>query len=397
MKYDFDTPVNRYNTASIKFDRMDALYPEYNKEFIPLFVADMDFRTAQPIIDAMHRVADFGMWGYTSNSAEPKYNDAVICWFNRHHQLEISPEEIIFSNGTMEAMRTIINTFSNIGDGVILCRPVYGHFSQCIEDECYRKVTDAHLIFDDKKQNWELDFDEIEKKCSDPQNRIMIISNPHNPVGRVWSKEELSKVAEICHKYNILLVSDEVHCDIVRNGIKHNTIYNSTNLRENIIMLTAINKTFNMAGLSCSNVIIKDKFLRERFISAFGEHNPSPFAVYGLIAAYNNGDEWLSQANEYMDNNIDWLIGFLRENMPKVKTVRPEGTYCLWLDFSEYGLSGDEIHDIIYNKARVFLQDGIVHDPIYGQQCQRVCIPCARCVLKEAFERIKTEFDKITK
>ncbi len=395
MKYDFDTPVNRYNTASIKFDKTNVLFPEYKKDFIPLFVADMDFRTAQPIIDTMHNVADFGMWGYTSNEAEPEYNKAVINWFKKHHDCEIKPEEIMFSNGTIEALRTIINTFSNIGDGVIICRPVYGHFNQCIEDECYRKVVDAHLILNEEKHTWEMNFDEIEKKCANPQNRIMIISNPHNPVGRVWSKEELSKVAEICHKYNVLLVSDEVHCDIVRKGQKHNTIYNSTDLRENIIMLTAINKTFNMAGLSCSNVIIKDKFLRERFICAFGEHNPSPFAVYGLIAAYNDGDEWLSQAIEYIDGNINWLISFLKDNMPKVKTIYPEGTYCLWLDFSDYGLSGDEIHNIIYNKAKVLLQDGFVHDPVYGEYCQRVCVPCARCVLKEAFERIKTEFDKI--
>lgn len=395
MKYDFDKIVNRRGTSCIKYDVTCSQASKSGKELIPLFLADMDLRTAQPIIDAMHKVADFGMWGYTATEGEPEYDKAVINWFKRRHNTDINEEEIIYSNGTIEALRCVIKNFSNVGDGVIICRPVYGHFSECIENECHRKVSDAHLIYDESNHRWDLDFDEIEKKCSDSKNRIMIMSNPHNPVGRVWTKEELKKTAEICRKHHVILVSDEVHCDILRKGVVHNSIYNCVQDTSNIIMLTAINKTFNMAGLSCSNVIIKDKFLRDRFIDAFGEHLPTPFAIYGLIAAYNEGEEWLEQLNEYIDGNIDWTISFLKENMPKVKVDRPDGTYCLWLDFSDYGLSDEEIHEIIYDKAGVLFQDGIVHDPKFGKCRQRVCIPCSRLLIKEAFERIKEEFAKL--
>ena len=393
MKYNFDERTHRKETACIKYD----IACKDDKDIIPLFLADMDFKTAQPIIDAMHKVADFGMWGYTSTNGEPKYNKAIINWFERRHNVIINKDEIIYSNGTIEALRCIINTFSNVGDGIIICRPVYGHFSSCIENECHRKVADAHLIYDKKNHYWNLDFDEIERECSDCKNRIMIMSNPHNPIGRVWTKEELTKVADICRKHHVILISDEVHCDILRKNFTHNSIYSCVEDVTNIIMLTAINKTFNMAGLSCSNIIIKDKFLRDRFIDAFGEHQPTPFAVYGLIAAYNEGEEWLEQVNEYIDGNIDWTINFIRENLPRVKVDRPEGTYCLWLDFSDYNLSDSEIHKIIYEDAKVLMQDGIVHDPIFGKCCQRVCLPCRRDMIKEAFERIKTEFYKIEK
>lgn len=391
MIYNFDKPINRFDTYCFKYDGLKNIVPDTYKDTIPLFIADMDFITAQPIIDAMHKVADFGMYGYTSASCEPKYTQAVIKWFKNHHNLDIKDEEIIYSNGTIEAVNNIIKTFSNVGDGVILCRPVYGHFNECIEIDCHRKAVDCHLI-QNENGDYVMNYEDIEEKCSNPNNRILILSSPHNPVGRVWRLEELSKLASICKKYNVLLVSDEVHCDILRKGVIHHPIYNAVNDNSNIIMLTAVNKTFNLAGLQCSNVIIKDEFLRERFKHEFGNRMATPFAIGALIAAYTEGEEWLEQVNEYIDENIDFTIDFLKKNMPWVKVQKPEGTYCLWLDFEACGLSGEQIHDRIYNKAHVMLQDGIVHDPEFGQYCHRICVPTARCVLKEALERIAKQF-----
>lgn len=391
MKYNFDEVINRYNTNCFKYDCLKSVQPTANEETIPLFVADMDFKTSQPIIDAMHKVADYGMWGYSSQNANDRYNNAIIRWFKKRHNTIINPEEIIYSNGTIEAVNSIIKTFSNVGDGIILSRPIYGHFTECIEADTHRKVVDSHLILN-AKGDYTFNFNDIEEKCSDASNRIFILSSPHNPVGRVWNVDELKKLISICKKYDVLLVSDEVHCDILRKGVIHHPIISVANDFSNIIMLTAINKTFNLAGLQCSNVIIRDRILRDRFKKQFGMRTPTPFAIEALIAAYTQSDDWEEQVNEYIDDNINYATNFFKTKMPWVKVSHPEGTYCIWLDFSECGLSGEEIHNKIYKDANVILQDGKVHDPLYGSCCQRMCVPVAKSVLKEALERIASQF-----
>lgn len=391
MTYNFDTVVDRHGTASIKYDALLRTRPGVDENTIPLMVADMDFRTAQPVIDALHRVADYGMWGYTSIDGEPRYRKAVCRWFYDHHAWKIQESDIFYSNGTIEALSSIIRAFSNVGDGVILCRPVYGHFTQAIEEECHRKAVDSHLIAGENG-GWTMDFDDIEEKCADPANRIFLLCNPHNPIGRVWTENELSTLDAICKEYNVLLVSDEVHCDIVRRDVHFCPLGRVVEDWSNVIVLTAVNKSFNLAGLMCSNAIIPDAFLQARFLREFGRRQPTPFAIAALVAAYEDGDEWLEQMNDYIDANINWVLGFLREKMPLVKAYRPEGTYCLWLDFSQYGLSDKEIHHRIYDKANVLLQDGTVHDPVYGACCQRVCLPAARSVIEEAFTRIAAQF-----
>ena len=189
MTYNFDTVVDRHGTASIKYDALLRTRPGVDENTIPLMVADMDFRTAQPVIDALHRVADYGMWGYTSIDGEPRYRKAVCRWFYDHHAWKIQESDIFYSNGTIEALSSIIRAFSNVGDGVILCRPVYGHFTQAIEEECHRKAVDSHLIAGENG-GWTMDFDDIEEKCADPANRIFLLCNPHNPIGRVWTENE---------------------------------------------------------------------------------------------------------------------------------------------------------------------------------------------------------------
>lgn len=390
MIYDFDTVINRHGTYSSKYDGASFFGISPRPGFIPLMVADMDFATAKPIVDAMHRVADFNLYGYSNDHAEPRFAEAICHWWRKHFEATVLPEQIVYSNGTCEAINCAIQTFTNVGDGVIIQRPVYGHFNGIIEEECHRKVVDNRLICDDGY--YTMDFELLERQCADPANRAMILCSPANPVGRVWSREELSRVCEITRRHNVLLICDEIHCDLVRQGVTHTTILNVTSDYSNIILISGINKTFNVAGLQASHAIIPDKFLRSRFTAAFGYRTPTPFTIAAVVAGYTQGEEWLEQVRDYIDGNIDFVIEFLGKQMPWVKVRRPQGTYCLWLDFSACGLSPEEIHRRIYDEANVYLQDGYVHDPEQGGCFQRVCTPCARSVLTEAMQRIANAF-----
>jgi len=390
MKYNFDEPVDLKNIYSVKYT---SLWhgESAGDDVIPLFVADMDFKTAPEILQALHRTVDFGLFGYTAAAAVPDYAQAVCGWWKTRYHCSFAPEAVVYSNGTVTALNNAVCTFTNVGDSIILQRPVYGHFTAAIENDCHRRVVSNHLLRS-PDGFYTIDFDDLERKCADPQNRAMVFCSPANPVGRVWTREEIASVCEITRRHNVLLISDEVHCDIRRKGIEHHPILNVAQDLSNIILLTAVNKTFNLAGLQCANAIIPDPFLRARFVQAFGEHEPTQFAISALIAAYREGGDWLDQLNDYLDGNIDFVLDFLKKHLPWVKTRRPEGTYCMWLDFSACGLSDAEIHRRIYRGAKVILQDGTVHDPDQGSGFQRICVPCPRAVLRQSMERIAAQF-----
>lgn len=396
MKYDFDKVISRYGTYCSKYDGLKSMFPNANEDSIPLMVADMDFRTAEPILEALKKTVDFQMFGYTMAPCCPDYAPAVCNWWKKRFDTELKPEWIQNSPGTVAAIDAAIELFTLPGDGIIVQRPVYGHFSQDIE-KLHRVPVSNHLI-SDGNGNYQIDFDDLEEKCAQANNTMMILCSPANPVGRIWTSEELNKVAEITRRHGVLLISDEVHCDITRKGEKHLPIVKAVEDTINIIMMTAINKTFNLAGLECSNIIIPNPTLKERFTSHFNSMElTTPFAISALLAAYNDpeSENWLNQVNDYIDGNIQFAMDFFKEKMPWVKTYIPQATYCIWVDFSESGLSGDEIHDRIYNKANVYSQDGAVHDPEEGEHFQRFCVPCARSVLKEALERIAEVFTDI--
>ena len=382
MRYDFDTVIDRRGTYSIKWFRPDP-------ETIPLMVADMDLQSPKPVIDAMHRVADHMMYGYSMHITDPRYFTSLCRWFADHHNWEITPEQIIISHGTFGALTHVAHMYAKPGQGIIVMDPVYGHFSQDIV-KWGNEVIRCHLINNDGY--YTIDWDLLEQQASDPNNTLLIFCNPHNPVGRVWTAEEIRKVSEICEKHGVFVISDEVHCDMLRKGVTYTPFLTACVNKANAICLVGINKSFNMAGLSCSNAIVQDKELYEKIIKDYPMSMPTPFAIAGQIAAYEEGDEWMEQVCEYIEGNIDWAIDFFAREMPKVKICKPEGTYCLWMDFRAYGLSDQEVHDRIYVKANVLLQDGLVHDPIEGHCFQRMCLPCARSVLETACRRIADAF-----
>lgn len=390
MKVNFDEIVERQGTYSAKWmgingSSLDYLNPAVK---LPFQVADMDFACPEPLVQAMHRVADHRVFGYSARTQE--YTQAVITWYRRRYGLELKGEWIIPSHGSMSAVNAAIKAFTNIGDGVIICRPVYGHFTGSVEEELYRRAVDVHLVNQDGY--YTMDWEAFEAACARPENRAFILCSPANPVGRVWTREELARMCEITRRNHVLLISDEVHCDLLTAGVTHTPILQATDDWSNLILVTGINKTFNVAGLACANAVIPDDNLRGIFSKEFGHGLLSPFSIAALISAYTECDEWLEQLRAYIEGNFDAAIAFIKEHMPKVKVHKPEGTYILWLDFSAYGLTGEEIHRRIYDKANVLLQDGIVHDPEHGSQFQRMCVPCARAVLLEGLRRIAEQF-----
>ncbi|MCU6735680.1 MalY/PatB family protein [Diplocloster agilis] len=393
MKYDFDEVIDRRGTYSIKWDSGEQLIRKglavrVDDDTIPLFTADMDLACPQPVLEALRRVVDHRIFGYSDCTVVPEYYEAVISWFHRRYGWQIEKDEILYVNGTVEALQIAVEAFTQEGDGIIIQRPVYGPFSGTI-DNTHRKLINNQLL--EHEGYYTINYEDLEQKARDPQNKMMFLCSPHNPVGRVWTPEELRKIACICRKNDVLLVVDEIHGDIIRKDVRFYPMAAVADT-DPMIICTAVNKTFNLAGLQCSNIIIKDPELRETFRAHAGYRAPTPFAIAALIAAYQECDDWVGQMNDYIDGNIQWVLDFLKERMPKVKCARPEGTYILWMDFRGYGLPAEEIRDRIYNRANVILEAGSVFDPEYAEGYERVCLGTRRSLIQEAFERIARQF-----
>lgn len=392
MKYDFDRVVDRKGTHSVKWEagellKQFGLTERFDEDTLALWVADMDFPVPEPVIKALHERVDRQIFGYSTHGTNPDYIQAVQGWFRRRHDWLIDSDSIVYSSGTVSALNIMVRAFTEVGDGVIIQRPVYAPFTSSIENN-NRVVVNNPLINNDGY--YTVDFDDLEEKAKHPDNKMFILCSPHNPVGRVWTPEELTRMAEICIANDVLLVADEIHGDLLRPNVTH---YPLLTLLDHplIISCTAINKTFNTAGLHCTNIIINDEETRDKYKEVLGFASPTPFAIVALIAAYNEGEDWLAQVNAYIDDNIAFLDKFLKERMPQVKFVIPEGTYICWLDFSGYGLTPEEVHDRIYIKANVVLEDGSMFGED-GKHFQRICVPSPRSILVEAMERIAAQF-----
>lgn len=396
MKYDFDEVIDRHGTYSMKWDCRElhvmlGITPRFDLDTIPVHTADMDFRCCKPIQDALMKVAEHNIYGYTNTTpfgTGMEYYNAIIGWFKRRMDWDITPDQIMYINGTMEAIRACIEAFSEKGDGILITRPVYTPFTGTIL-KTGRQVVNSPLINND---GWyEIDFEDFEQKAALESTKVFLLCNPHNPTGRIFSDEELLRLADICRRHHVLIVADEIHGDLIRRESVFHPIAKVAGA-EGIITCTALNKTFNIAGMQATNMVFQDPELMKQFRERSNFVCPHPFTVAATVAAYNEGEEWLDQLITYLDDNIDYVINFFKERMPKVKIHRPEGTYILWMDFRGYGLSAAEIRKRIYEDANVMLESGNQFDPERGDGFERMCVPTRRSLLKEALERIAAQF-----
>jgi cystathionine beta-lyase len=389
----FDEVIDRSNTGSVKWD--PAFLKEYfgieDSDILPLWVADMDFKAPQPVIDALVQRAQHGIYGYTMPEPE-KYNESVINWHKRRHNWVLDENWLVFSPGIVQACTYLIQRFTQPGDKVIIQNPVYYPFKALIENNGrivawnQLELTDSH---------YRMDLEDFEKQVKDPRTKILILCSPHNPVGRVWSEKELVQLGAICLENEILIISDEIHCDLIYPGHKH-TIFASISeeFAQHSITCTAGSKTFNLAGLQQSNVIIPNEHMRDAFKVQMENHFlrlPNAFGALALQVAYDEGEAWLESLIQVMARNLDFLKSFISEKMPKVSVIEPEGTYLVWLDFREYELDPKELKKKLREEAKVLLDSGYEFGP-GGEGFERINLACPLSILTEGLERIAKAF-----
>jgi len=383
MPYDFDTVIERCDTNCAKWDAAKMRYP--GKDILPMWVADMDFNTAPPIIEALKKRAEHGMFGYVLKSAA--YNEAVLGWVKRRHGWDLSTEWLCNSPGVVTALALCIHAFTQPGDKIIVQPPVYYPFFRVILSNGRQLVTNPLILNGEK---YTIDFDDLEKKA-DSGTRMMIISNPHNPIGRLWTREELEHLGRFCVDHDIVLVSDEVHCDLVYPGKRHvPTASISEEIARQTVTCMAPSKTFNLAGLKTSVIIIPNPKLRrsyQRTLMNLSLGGDSAFGVAALEAAYTQGDAWLDALLVYLEDNMEFTIRYFQENAPKIKAFRSEATYLLWLDCRGLGLSPKALDEFMLEKAGVWLDDGQLFGQ-GGEGFQRMNFACPRATLTEGLSRI---------
>lgn len=388
MNYDFDTVVNRKNTNAIKYDL--AKKRGKPEDAVSLWVADMDFPTAPCIQKAVAEKAAHGIWGYSR--PDNRYYDALKKWYKERHNFEVQNEWVVNTPGVCFALATAVKAFTKEGESVLIQKPVYYPFFNII-NSLQRKVVNSSLIL--KNNHYEIDFDDFERKIVQENVKMFILCSPHNPGGRVWTKQELQKISEICLAHNVLVVSDEIHSDITFGSNVH-TVYGSLSEQalKNSIICTAPSKSFNLAGLQFSNIFIADEKLRKAFskeLDKTGYDEPSVFGIVAATAAYSEGADWFDSVKSYIWENILFAKKYIEENASQIKVLVPEGTYLLWLDFSKTGLSDSEINDRVLNKAKVWLDSGSMFGK-EGEKFQRINCATPRIILEDALKRICSQF-----
>ena len=388
MKYDFDKVIDRTNTHSVKWDKNVLKEFFETADILPLWVADMDFQCPQPVVEAIKKKAEEGIYGYSWHKT-PDYFNSILGWMKRRHNWEIDKDWIVFSPGIVPAIDIIIRTFSIPGDKVIVQSPVYYPFFSAITSNG-RQILNNQLKYENGKYTF--DYEDFEKKTKDPLTKLFILCSPHNPVGRVWTKEELTRIGEICLENDILVVSDEIHHDLILKGNKHLIFSNIKKEFNDIsIVCTSPSKTFNMAGLQNSNIIIPNEKIKERFDNGISNQNnlmvPNAFAIVATITAYNEGDEWLDQVMRYIEGNFEFLKAYLEDVLPDIKMVKPEGTYLAWLDFCSLGMSDEARKEFLLKKAKVALDSGSMFGE-GGEGFERINVACPRIILEECMTRI---------
>ena len=381
----FDEVIDRKNTRAIKYDYASKRGVPENA--LPLWVADMDFRSPPCVNEAIAERARHGIYGYSDTT--PEYYSAVQNWYRTRYGYDIDVCNIVTSPGIVFGLFTAVSALTNEGDCVLIQRPVYYPFSAAVNN-LGRKLINSPLVYRDK--SYSVDFEDFEKKIIENHIRLFILCNPHNPVGRVWSREELLRMGEICLAHDVYIVADEIHSDFVYPGHQH-TIFASLSpeLSKRTITCTAPSKTFNLAGLQISNLFITDEALRKLFLAAMkktGYSQPNLMGMIACQAAYEHGGPWLDALLIYLEKNISYVREMVSKDFPGVRLVEPEGTYLLWLDFSGLGLSDIELREKIEKKCLVWLDHGTMFGS-EGAGFQRINIACPKATLVEAFDRLK--------
>ncbi len=383
--YDFDKVIDRHGTNCLKFDF--AKERGKNGDELSLWVADMDFQVAKPITDALQAQVNHGIYGYTEVKSD--YFDIVKNWFKDNFDWEIKKGSLVKTPGVVYAIAMAVKAFTKEGEAVIIQQPVYYPFSEMIIAN-NRKLVNSPLVLKDGR--YEIDFEDFEKKIVENNVKLFILCSPHNPVGRVWSVEELKRIGDICIKHDVVIFSDEIHADFVYEPNKHHVFASlGESYAANSVIATAPSKSFNIAGLQVSNIFIENKKLRDAFRNEIVKSGYSQLNTMGLAAAraaYESGKEWLDEVRAYIKDNLIFFRDYLKENIGELSLIEPEGTYLVWVDFRKLGLSEKQREDLIVNKAKLWIDSGAMFG-VDGEGFERFNIACPRSYLKKALDSLK--------
>ena len=398
MKYDFNQICDRKNTNCFKWDFIQSIFG--NDDVIPMWVADMDFPVATPIVEALKRRAEHEFYGYTKASADVIQSIVDRMWDK--YAWKIKPEWIVFTPGVVPALNITVRMLTHPGDEIILQEPVYYPFFPAVTFSGCQIVNNQLKLINGR---YEMDYEDLEHQFHarigmlPVPNRIkaIMLCNPHNPVGRLWNKEELTKLGDIAIKHGVVVISDEIHCELLFKGHQHTPFASiSEEFEQNSIVCMSPSKTFNLAGLEVSSIIIPNKKLRHLFINTRTGILPEPnlFGYTALEAAYRFGDEWLDQLLDYLQGNLDFLLKYFANRIPKIKVIKPQGTYLIWLDCRDLGMDDMTLRNFMRDKAKVGFDDGFLFGS-GGSGFQRMNIACPRPIIEEALIRIETMVNKL--
>lgn len=390
--YDFETLVPRNKMGSVKWAEMKKINPKVTEDIVPFSIADMEFKNPPEIMEGLKKYLDEVILGYTIPTEA--YYDSIINWMKRRHNWCIDKESIVLSPGVVSALLTAVRAFLKPGDGVILMTPVYYPFFMAAKaNQC--NIVESQLKFNGIQ--YEIDFKDLEEKAKDPANKMLLLSNPHNPVGRVWTEEELKHIGRICIDNNVLIISDEIHFDLIMPGYNHTVFSNiSKEFAENSITCTSPSKTFNLAGMHASNIIITNEEIRKNFTEAnrnIGSGDLNALGYKACELAYNKCERWLEELIGVIEGNRQYFSGFMEENIPEIKPVRMEGTYLQWFDCRGLGMTYQELERFMTREAMLFLDEGYIFGH-GGEGFERINLACPRHVLEKALVNLKKHMDR---
>lgn len=388
MKYDFDEIISRRNSNSYKWDAV------MEEGVLPMWVADMDFRTAPAVVEVLRKRMDHGIFGYTK--VPPVYYDAIINWFTRRHGWQIDRDWIIYTSGVVPALSAIIKALTVPGDRVLVQTPVYNCFFSSIRNNGCEIVANP-LVY--TNGTYRIDFDDLARKATDPKVRLLLLCNPHNPVGRVWTRAELMCIGEICLRNDVLVVADEIHCELVYSGHTYIPFASiSDDFRNRSVTCTSPSKAFNLAGLQIANIFAADESVRVKIDKAINLNevcDVNPFGVEALVAAYNDGEEWLKELKCYLSDNYLYMRTFFNKYLPQFPVVKLEGTYLVWVDCSVLNRSSKEIAEILLKAEKLWINEGSMYGEA-GEGFIRINIACPRQILIDGLNRLKRGLKEIS-